>query len=324
MTEPTVRIATAQRPLGSPHESPLYLWSVVAELAQAEDRVEGGVTVARRRVEQPAAVRLLVAQNALPDRVALRYLLADEAVIVDCVKRGGDVVVQIAVVRLCHQSANLAVGVYRDRPAGGAIRQRKEAGHVRRQLLVVLLQDDVEDRQWVETRLHPQGSQRDEPLCRVVGSPGGGTRIDRPGDIDEGAVLALPRQEELLCLLLVRQLPAERPVQDDGVRHRCQVAVRAVRHAAVVGVEARTERAMGPRRLLEELLHPDQHLFGGRRIGTCRPWFVVEGAGRRSRRQQGDQEQRPASGILCHGGYANRGIRATASAVARIGDSPGR
>ena len=51
--------------------------------------------VARRRVEQPAAVVLLVVQNALQDRLTFGDLLADETVVVDRVKRGGDVIVQV-------------------------------------------------------------------------------------------------------------------------------------------------------------------------------------------------------------------------------------
>ena len=78
----------------------------------------------------------------------------------------------------------------------------------------------------------------------------------------------LPIPQPGARLLFVRQGPAERPMDDDRVSDRRQIAVGAVRHAAVIWIDAIRKRTVCPRGLGEEIAKPIKDLGASVR-GCC-------------------------------------------------------
>ena len=110
------------------------------------------------------------------------------------VKSRGDVFVQITVRGLDHRGTNSTIGFARNRLPPGQISQRKETGRVSRQRFVVLLQNLLKDRERIVAGPQPQGTQRHDPLRRIIDATLRRVRIDRAGNIEEIPVLPLARK----------------------------------------------------------------------------------------------------------------------------------
>jgi hypothetical protein len=236
--------------------------AAVAFVQERKDCVERRMPVAGRLVQEPASVGRLVAEDASDHLLGLGRWIADERIVVRSVKRGGDVIVQVAVFVLDHQGADRAVGLLGYRLAVAEIRQRKKARRIRRQRFVVLFEDFLEDAQWVVLWPHAQGTHGHERLRGVIDFALRRGGIDGSGGVDEFAGFLLAAQQECNRFFLVRQPRAECLMDRAGVSHCRHIAIGAVGHADVIGIDSRLKRAIRVRGLGIKLAQTAQHIFG--------------------------------------------------------------
>ena len=100
VAESAVRVAAAQRPVGTAGDRLLHPGLIAAELAEDEDGVEAGVDIPVGLLDVPAAIRLLVAEHPGDHGFGLRSGLAQQPEKVGHVKGRGDVIAQVAVAGL--------------------------------------------------------------------------------------------------------------------------------------------------------------------------------------------------------------------------------
>src|SRR5437899_10463472 len=105
MAETAVRVATTQGPTACLLNGPSAPGIILAELAEDKHRVERGMAIASRRVQQPPAAGLLVLEDALHNGVGLGHRRVGEPTIMNHVQRGRYVTNYIAVFRLNHEGA---------------------------------------------------------------------------------------------------------------------------------------------------------------------------------------------------------------------------
>src|SRR5262245_49349013 len=109
MAKATVRVAARKRPLSGSFDRDSSVRATLPLMNQCENGIESSVPIARGHVEQPTAIGFLVAQNPGDHFLRLGRFLADKLIIVRCMKRGGNMVIEVSSFILHHERSDPAV-----------------------------------------------------------------------------------------------------------------------------------------------------------------------------------------------------------------------
>ena len=239
VAEAAVGSLTGQSPTGRAPDRRTRSSRIPAQLAQDEHGVEARVHVPIMRLQVPAAVRLLIAQNTLHNGVRARCGLADEPKEMHHVEGRRHVVAQVTVRGLVLRDvAGDGVTIFRrKRLSQRRAKQRIEAQRVPRKLLEgVVLKEPLHDVGTIEFRLCTQGAQAHRTLRSVVENGKVGLWVELSLKIDEHAVRLLMALDKVHGSFRVRQLPSQRFGQRCGVGDRGQVAGSRIRIAGVLRI----------------------------------------------------------------------------------------
>jgi len=201
MTESTIRIMAAKRPVGGLVDRSPACFGIFSDLAQNKDRIEAGMHVPSRIFSQlPSSIGALVPEDALHDCIGLRGWLANEPIKMHQVEGGGHMILQIPVRRLvlghvALKSEPVLAGKIR---AEDSIEQREETCGVQRQFRKSLVYEEaIHHFYGIDPRLLSQGVQANDPLHGVVEDRQVGLRVQAAGMIDKNTVRLLVALDEL-------------------------------------------------------------------------------------------------------------------------------
>jgi hypothetical protein len=135
MTKSSVRILAAKGPARRSGNGDAACRGVTPKLAQNKNRVKAGMHIPIRSFQLPASIGTLIMQNALHNRIGLGSGLANQAIKVDQVECGCDVIAEISIRRLI-----LSEVLFESCPicgrkchAKGGVEQREKADRVPRE-----------------------------------------------------------------------------------------------------------------------------------------------------------------------------------------------